>query len=100
MAEKQSSKVNREPVEIVQNTPLPPEIVDVMSRQTQQREGDMKLEDYANIIEALRKIKPFRTTAPTSVPKTFLDAIEFYDTGGVRRVYFYINKTWRYVTLT
>lgn len=78
---------------------LPPEIVALISEQASKK-TETTLADYASIIEALRKVKPFRTTAPTNVPKSFLDAIEFYDDGGTRRVYFYINKVWRYVGLT
>jgi hypothetical protein len=57
-------------------------------------------EGYRPIIEALRRLKPHRTTAPDFLPMTLLDQIQFYDDGSNRRVYFYINKTWRYAALT
>lgn len=86
-------------VEMITEKEIPPEIVQLIQEKSSE-ETKTTLADYASIIEALRKVKPFRTTAPTNVPKSFLDAIEFYDSGGVRRVYFYVNKVWRYVTLT
>lgn len=88
----------KEPVEVIESAILPPQIAEAMSRNSQQ-ESPLKIEDYMNIIEALRKVKVFRTTVPTFIPKTFIDAIEFYDDGVARRVYFYVNKTWRYVAL-
>ena len=85
-------------VEMEKEPTLPPEVIALLAKKPDVEKTST--EDYASILEALRKVKPFRTSAPTSVPKSFIDAIEFYDTGGVRRVYFYINKAWRYATLT
>lgn len=86
-------------VEIESDKPmLPPEILALLQKAPEDSQDP--LADYASIIEALRKVKTFRTSAPTNVPKSFIDAIEFYDSGGTRRVYFYINKNWRYVALT
>ena len=61
---------------------------------------DAVLDDYLPFLETLRRTKQHRTTAPTHTPKSFLEQIEFYDTGGVRRLYLYINGAWRYILLT
>ena len=55
---------------------------------------------YIVFLEALRRMKQHRTTAPTFTPKNFLEQIQFYDDGSARKLYLYINKTWRYVSLT
>lgn len=93
-----NKKLQKGEVEMPKEQQLPREVVEALAKKPEESRNPFA--DYAAIIEALRKVKPFRTSAPTNVPKSFIEAIEFYDTGGVRRVYFYINKTWRYVTLT
>lgn len=40
------------------------------------------------------------TSAPTFTPRTFYEAIQFYDDATNRRIYLYINGSWRYVALT
>jgi hypothetical protein len=52
------------------------------------------------IFDMLRKPKYHLTATPTFKPKTFLEQIQFYDDATNRRLYLYINGTWRYVTLT
>lgn len=84
-------------VEIIQEEKQPAE---GSSEQKTLEDPQMLFQNYVSIMEVLRKIKKFRTTAPTNVPKTYLDAIEFYVSGSTYRVYFYINKTWKYITLT
>lgn len=59
-----------------------------------------KDDTYTVFLEMLRVLKQHRTSAPTEIPRSFLEQIQFYDDGANRRVYFYINKTWRYSTLT
>jgi hypothetical protein len=62
-----------------------------------------KIDDMARLIkifEMLRRPKYKITTTPTDTPKTYLDQIRFYDDGTNRRLYLYINGTWRYATLT
>ncbi len=78
--------------------PVPPELLAKLAEDP--NGGKDPFADYASIIEALRKVKPFVSTAPTNVPKSFIDGIVFYNSGGTYRVYFYINKSWRYATLT
>ena len=58
------------------------------------------LEAYIGILQQMRSLKKHLTSAPTFVPKNFYDSIQFYDTGGVLRLYLYVNKVWRYVVLT
>lgn len=55
---------------------------------------------YLVFLEAMRVNKKHLVTAPTFTPKNFYEQIQFYDTGGVRRLYLYINGDWRYVVLT
>jgi hypothetical protein len=52
------------------------------------------------ILNAIRRIRAPLTAAPTFTPKNFLEQIQFYDYGGVQKLYLYINKVWRSVTLT
>jgi hypothetical protein len=58
------------------------------------------LQDFIIVLTALRAMKRHITTAPDFTPKNFLEQIQFYDDGAARRVYFYINNTWRYSSLT
>lgn len=58
------------------------------------------ISQFLIVLSALRRVRKHFTTAPTLTPKNFLDQIQFYDDGTHQRAYFYINNTWRYVTLT
>jgi hypothetical protein len=55
---------------------------------------------YLPLLEILRRPKYDLSTAPTFIPKTFLEQIQFYENGATRRIYFFINGSWRYATLT
>jgi hypothetical protein len=71
--------------------------------QPQPEQAQPKTDDFTKfiaILEVLRRPKYHVTTAPTFAPKTFLDQIQFYDDATNRRIYFYINGTWRYAALT
>jgi len=63
-----------------------------------------ELDGFMPLLKALRSIKKHTTSAPTLTPQNFLDQIQFYDDEDtptpVRRVYFYLNGSWSYVTLT
>lgn len=83
-------------IEMVDNT-VPPE---VSSQTSAEDPTKPSLETYVAILQQLRTQKRHLTSAPTFVPKNFYESIQFYDTGGVRRLYLYVNKTWRYVVLT
>lgn len=62
--------------------------------------GQFKTEDFLVILRKLQSPAKYITSAPTDTPKSFVDSFRFYDTGGVRRLYVFINASWRYVTLT
>lgn len=61
---------------------------------------DSQPEFNQSFIDDLTKIKQHGTTAPTYTPKKFIDQIYFYDDGVDRKLYLYINNTWRSTTLT
>lgn len=71
------------PPEIPKSSPLAPDI-----------------STYLAVLEALQRPKRHLTTAPTFIPRNLTEQIQFYDSGGVRRLYVYLNGAWRYVTLT
>ena len=58
------------------------------------------LPQFLGLLQNLRTPRQHLSAAPTLVPKTMVDQIQFYDDGTNRRLYLYINNTWRYVTLT
>lgn len=60
----------------------------------------INITDFLPLLVALRLPKKHLTSAPTFIPKNFLEQIQFYDDATNRRLYLYINKTWRYVALT
>lgn len=70
------------------------------SENQQKPQAKINIEDYINILSALKVPKKFLTSAPTFIPKTFAECFQFYDSGGTRRLYVYVNKVWRYVALT
>lgn len=82
-------------VEILDQT-----IPDPTKQNTKQDPTKPTLESYISILQQLRTKKKYLTSAPTFTPKNFYDSIQFYDTGGVRRLYLYVNNAWRYVALT
>jgi hypothetical protein len=58
---------------------------------------------YLAVLEIMRRPNKHVTAAPTFTPRSFAESIQFYDDEAVsptRRVYFYINGGWRYVTAT
>jgi hypothetical protein len=59
-----------------------------------------QLEDFLPILRELLSPKQHLESAPTFVPQTLLESIQIYDDGVDRRIYFYVNGTWRYVALT
>ncbi len=59
-----------------------------------------ELTRFMAVLEVLRRPKYHLTIAPTFTPKNFLEQIQFYDDGADQRIYFYINTSWRYTTLT
>jgi hypothetical protein len=62
-----------------------------------------KLDSFEEFLPLLLQARlPIRhtATAPTDVPIFFLDHFRTYDDGAARRLYVYVNGTWRYSTLT
>lgn len=57
-------------------------------------------EEFVAVLIALRKYRRHVTAAPTFKPKTFPEQIQLYDDGANRRLYLYVNGSWRYVALT
>ena len=50
--------------------------------------------DIQMFLYLLRGIKQHITSAPTNIPKNFLQQIEFYDDGTEKRMYLFINNAW------
>lgn len=63
-------------------------------------DGSIDPEELAPLLFALRTPRRHLTSAPDFVPQTFLEQIQLYDDGVDRRLYLYVNGTWRYVALT
>lgn len=60
-----------------------------------------KLEDFLNVLLLLRTTIKTVSSAPTYVPRHFLEQVVLYSSGGVYRVYFYIvGIGWKYATLS
>jgi hypothetical protein len=59
---------------------------------------------FIAVLEMLRRPKYHLTDPPDFTPKTFLEQIQFYDDEVMptpdRRIYFYVNNDWSYITLT
>jgi hypothetical protein len=51
-------------------------------------------------IDDLYKIKQHTETEPDFIPRKFIDQIQFFDDGEDVKVYFYINGSWKSITLT
>ena len=76
------------------------DIVDSPIPQSDAKTFEQNISPYLVFLEAMRTNKVHIEVAPTLTPKNFYEQIQFYDSGGVRRLYLYINGDWRYVTLT
>jgi len=60
-----------------------------------------KLEDFLNVLLLLRTTIKTVSSAPTYVPRHFLEQVVLYSSGGVYRVYFYIvGVGWKYTVLS
>lgn len=99
MAKDQTPKeeviAQKDTIEVVDTSKDQPEVIP-QPKPTTFEEG---ISDYLIFLQAMRTKKRHVTSAPTFTPKNFYDQIQFYDTGGVRRLYVYINSAWRYVVL-
>lgn len=60
-----------------------------------------KLEDFINVLLLLRNTLKTVSSAPTYVPRHFLEQVVLYSSGGVYRLYIHLGTDgWRYVALT
>jgi len=57
-------------------------------------------EQFPSIMAMLRVVKKPVSTAPTNVPKNFVEQFVIYENAGTYRLYVYVNQTWRYTALT
>ena len=57
-------------------------------------------DEYVAVLENIKAPRRHLSVAPTFIPRNFADQIQFFDDGVNRRLYIYVNNTWRYVTLT
>ena len=57
-------------------------------------------EGFMPFLVALRAVKRPLSAAPTRTPKNLIEQFELYESGVTRRLYVYVNGTWRYVALT
>lgn len=98
MRKEDFEKLNKEEkVEYVK----PPEQPQGSQATTEQRQQkDLDKFDFSAMLEQLKTIKRPVATAPTFTPKNFLEQFVLYESGATRRLYVYINRTWRYVALT
>lgn len=60
----------------------------------------VEMESFAAVLSTMRQVKRAVSSAPTHVPKNFLEMFELYESGGTRRLYVYVGSSWRYVALT
>ena len=95
-----NSKKQKGEIEEVKKDDNTAEVISLLSQKVGENKNQPDISTYLGILEALRTIKKPRSTAPTNIPRTYLDAIQFYVSGSTYRVYFYINKNWKYITLT
>jgi hypothetical protein len=54
----------------------------------------ISLDQYLPILLKLQNTQRYLTAAPTFIPQTFQDQIQFVYTGGVYSLYLYFNKQW------
>lgn len=55
---------------------------------------------YIPLFKQMRSVKRPLSAAPTFTPQNFLEQIQFYKNGSTYRVYFYIEGSWKYSTLS
>lgn len=54
----------------------------------------LTFDEYQAVLEAIRRPRIYLAAAPTFVPKTFADSIQYVDDGVNQTVYFYFNGQW------
>jgi len=56
--------------------------------------------DFSALLEELKTVRRAVSATPTYTPKNFLEQFVLYESGATRRLYIYVNRSWRYVALT
>lgn len=64
------------------------------------KESFSRDDSFIDVLTELKRFKREVSSAPTWIPKTLLGQIEFYESAGVYRVYFYVKNGWHYILLT
>lgn len=57
-------------------------------------------EENVDLIHALRKKKRPVSAVPTYVPRNLIEQFVLYENGATRRLYVWVEGTWRYAALT
>lgn len=101
MEQKDFEKLQREQkIEVPQEQPLTLDrIISELSARGFGKQ-DRAFKEYDSIFQMLRTIRRPVSTAPTFIPKNFLEMFQIYENGATIRLYVYVNRTWRYTTLT
>lgn len=64
-------------------------------------EQSYKLEDFLNVLLILRTTIKTVSSAPTYIPRHFLEQVVIYSSGGTKRLYVYVvGVGWSYTALT
>lgn len=58
------------------------------------------LRQYEGLLSNLRRIKKPISAVPAFTPRSFYDQFQFYVNGSTKRLYIYMDNTWRYVNFT
>lgn len=94
MEDEKKKKTGRDIEFIPQDEPsaIPPATQEPLNKET--------LDQYIVLLRKLQSPNRHIDTAPTDTPQNFLDSFRFFDDGTNRRLYVFINGTWRYSTLS
>jgi len=101
MEQKEFEKLQKEQkVQVPQEQPLTLDriISELSARGFGKQDKDFK--EYDSIFQMLRTVRRPVSTAPTFIPKNFLEMFQIYENGATIRLYVYVNRTWRYTALT
>lgn len=98
MDEEKDLKSTEDKIEDV--TPEPPKDVATQESSASAQQEIQNILDFFSFLEYFRTAKRHLTTVPDFVPRTFWEQIQFLDDGVNRRIYVWVNGTWRYTALT
>jgi hypothetical protein len=57
-------------------------------------------ESFLPLLKEMMDVKRPLSSVPTFTPQNAFEQWQLYENGSTRRVYFYINGTWRFASLT